>query len=328
MQPPVAPSHRAAAGSALCSSGQASRQSRRFADLAANRRLLTGSLLRHSSNASCWPSPRVAAGVGVCIALRASRRFGSNNSSSGFPDDDIIQAPPSAFGELLQQLFMEALKEFRYWRPDTGEDEEKPKKKEKVKPVNKSTDPLTDWENEEIDPDNPFIIVGGKEDTQKSIIERYLDTATDPWTTDYTELEPLLEGQEGDEVEKVEAWKEKGKLVEVNYRSKQLKGGRCFVLVECDVQGCGFVAGTGLAKSEDTAKQLAAKQALERMLFPENASQEIKSAADSVRSHKHHSGARMPAIQAAETLEALEGKLEDVHVFLFQPCGHAWQAVE
>ncbi|CAE8701965.1 unnamed protein product, partial [Polarella glacialis] len=45
-----------------------------------------------------------------------------------------------------------------------------------------------------------------------------------------------------------------------------------------------------------------------------------------VRTHEHHAGARTPATQAAETLDALKGKLEDVHVCAFRPCGKAWMS--
>ncbi|CAE7730199.1 unnamed protein product, partial [Symbiodinium sp. KB8] len=45
-----------------------------------------------------------------------------------------------------------------------------------------------------------------------------------------------------------------------------------------------------------------------------------------MRNNEAHSGARLPAIQAAETLVSLEGKLEDVFISAFQPCGKAWQA--
>lgn len=49
--------------------------------------------------------------------------------------------------------------------------------------------------------------------------------------------------------------------------------------------------------------------------------QELRRCANEVRQHELHAGARIPAIQAAETLEVLKEKLEDVHISAFQPCG-------
>ena len=43
-------------------------------------------------------------------------------------------------------------------------------------------------------------------------------------------------------------------------RIQQLKRGRFFALVACDVHHCGFVTGAGLAVGREDAKQLAAKQ--------------------------------------------------------------------
>eukprot|EP00931_Biecheleriopsis_adriatica_P057802 TRINITY_DN34311_c0_g1_i1.p1 TRINITY_DN34311_c0_g1~~TRINITY_DN34311_c0_g1_i1.p1 ORF type:complete len:1373 (-),score=333.98 TRINITY_DN34311_c0_g1_i1:126-4199(-) len=162
---------------------------------------------------------------------------------------------------------------------------------------------------------------------EEPVLETYLDTATDPWLTDYAELQPLVEGDVSDNpIGKLREWRTKGELSKVHYRHHKLTNGQFYCIVACDVHRCGFVTGTGLADTEEDAETLAAKQALERLFFPEKPIEEIKRCADAVRNHEHHSGARMPAIQAAETLEALEGKLEDVHVSAFRPCGKAWQA--
>ena len=52
-----------------------------------------------------------------------------------------------------------------------------------------------------------------------------------------------------------------GELKEINYHIQQLKRGRFFALVACDVHSCGFVTGAGLAVGREDAKQLAAQQA-------------------------------------------------------------------
>ncbi|CAK9118375.1 unnamed protein product, partial [Durusdinium trenchii] len=117
-----------------------------------------------------------------------------------------------------------------------------------------------------------------------------------------------------------------GELNDINYTIQQLKRGRFFALVACDVHHCGFVAGAGLAVKREDAKQLAAQQALERLFFPEDPVEEVRRSGNQMREHELHSGARLPAIQAAETLAVLGDKLEDVHISAFQPLGKAWQA--
>ncbi|CAJ1434715.1 unnamed protein product [Effrenium voratum] len=166
--------------------------------------------------------------------------------------------------------------------------------------------------------------------SSEPILKKYLEYAGDPWTTDYAELRPLMEVHFDEishgSVQELDSWRERGELTAVSYHIQQLKRGRFFALVACDVHECGFVAGAGLAAAREDAKQLAAQQALARLFFPSEPVEEIQRCADRVRHHEQHSGARIPAIQAAETLTALEGKLEEVHVSAFQPCGKAWQA--
>ncbi|CAE6944453.1 unnamed protein product [Symbiodinium sp. CCMP2456] len=166
--------------------------------------------------------------------------------------------------------------------------------------------------------------------SSEPILEKYLEYAGDPWMTDYAELRPLMEVQfdeiSHESVDRLEAWRESGQLAQVKYTVQQLKRGRFFALVTCDVHQCGFVAGAGLAVGSEDAKQLAAQQALDRLFFPEEPVEEIKRCAKAMRNNEAHSGARLPAIQAAETLVSLEGKLEDVFISAFQPCGKAWQA--
>jgi hypothetical protein len=57
-------------------------------------------------------------------------------------------------------------------------------------------------------------------------------------------------------------------LKEINYQIQQLKRGRFFALVACDVHHCGFVTGAGLAVKREDAKQLAAKQVGKRGKTP------------------------------------------------------------
>eukprot|EP00435_Cladocopium_sp_Y103_P018188 s2182_g4.t1 len=166
--------------------------------------------------------------------------------------------------------------------------------------------------------------------TKEPVLAKYLEYAGDPWVTDFAELRPLMEVHfdeiSHESVSQLDAWKVKGELKEINYQIQQLKRGRFFALVACDVHHCGFVTGAGLAVGREDAKQLAAKQALERLFFPAEPLEELRRCALSVRQHEVHAGARIPAIQAAETLAVLGEKLEDVHLSAFQPCGKAWQA--
>lgn len=166
--------------------------------------------------------------------------------------------------------------------------------------------------------------------TKEPVLAKYLEYAGDPWVTDFAELRPLMEVHFDEishaSVSQLDAWRVKGELKEINYQIQQLKRGRFFALVACDVHHCGFVTGAGLAVKREDAKQLAAKQALERLFFPSEPLEELRRCALSVRQHEVHAGARIPAIQAAETLAVLGEKLEDVHLSAFQPCGKAWQA--
>ncbi|CAE8712271.1 unnamed protein product, partial [Polarella glacialis] len=106
--------------------------------------------------------------------------------------------------------------------------------------------------------------------TEEPVLERYLDTATEPWQTDYRELQPLTDADgKKDSMKALAAYLEKGDLKEVSYRLRKFGDKRHFALVACDVFGSGFVVGTGFGSSEELAKQLAATQALERLAFPQ-----------------------------------------------------------
>jgi len=167
------------------------------------------------------------------------------------------------------------------------------------------------------------------EDMRKDapILERYLDTALEPWPTDYLEMQPLMETDDTAEsaVLALRNHLAEGSLREVDYTRRDL-GGRCLVLATADVQGAGFVCGIGLAASAAAADELAAVQALGRLALPEDPVKEVLRCAEAVRTHEHHAGAREPAQHAGEALEGLAGRLRDARVAAFCPCGKAWMA--
>jgi len=162
---------------------------------------------------------------------------------------------------------------------------------------------------------------------QAPIVERYLDTALDPWQADYLAMEPVTDESSASPHAR-ETLKQKldaGDLRELTYVKHQL-GNKWLVLATLDVQGAGFVCGTGLAESSEVGEQLAAQQALDRLVLPEDPVAYIKRCADAVSSHEHHAEAREPATQAAEALDGLSLRLRDVRVASFCPCGKAWMA--
>eukprot|EP00929_Paragymnodinium_shiwhaense_P001704 TRINITY_DN101935_c0_g1_i2.p1 TRINITY_DN101935_c0_g1~~TRINITY_DN101935_c0_g1_i2.p1 ORF type:complete len:1389 (+),score=291.53 TRINITY_DN101935_c0_g1_i2:209-4168(+) len=170
--------------------------------------------------------------------------------------------------------------------------------------------------------------------TKEPVIDRYMNSALDPWPGDYLAQTPYLESDIGgsipeagldDAIGLLEDRQVRGPLQEVRCAKKEIDG-KWFVVVSVDVDGLGFVCGLGYAESEELGEQLAARMVLDRLVIEDAPVQAVFDAAEQVKTHKHHAGASDPCRHAGELIEALRPRLQELNVCSFCPCGKVWMS--
>jgi len=160
------------------------------------------------------------------------------------------------------------------------------------------------------------------------VLQSYLERAGEPWCSDFYEMQPLRADSrepKANTAARLATLKDSGILKDVAYRCSEICGSGMFALAACDI-GCGFVAGTGFAESEEAAKELAVMQALEQLEMATDPLKELRQCAEVLPTEGEFAEPRTAALQTVEVIEVLKSRLTDVRLCTFRPCGKAWMA--